>query len=194
MSDEILTSPNGLEMLGYCPEYYQSSRVFKAYLQSTGLELDDYEAGIDQLLQAMFVNTAPAWALDLWEQELGLISYSGKPIAQRRSRIISKIRGIGTVTVPMIKSVAESYVYGTVSVTDHPESYSFTIKFIDPLGIPANIADLQEAIEEIKPAHLGVVYEYTYTVWGDVLGWGNTWGYVNGQGITWEGIKTWKPA
>lgn len=191
MSDEILTSPNGQEMLGYCPEYYQTSRVFKSYLQSTGLELDDYEAGIDQLLQAMFVNTAPAWAIDLWEQELGLISYSGKPIAQRRSRIISKIRGIGTVTVPMIKSVAESYVYGTVSVTDHPESYSFTIKFVDPRGIPPNLADLQEAIEEIKPAHLGIVYEFSYTTYGELKNWGITYGQLHA--FTHEEIKVYRP-
>lgn len=186
MSDNVLTSLNGLEMLGYCPEYYQVSRVFKSYLQSTGLELDDYEARVDQMLQAMFVNTAPAWALDLWEQELGLIAYSGKPLAQRRSRIISKIRGIGTVTVPMIKSVAESYVYGAVTVTEHPETYSFTIKFVDPYGVPPNMADVQAAIEEIKPAHLGVVYEFSYMTWDQFDAYNKTWNAWDALNLTWD--------
>lgn len=167
MSD-LLTSPAGKVMLGYCPDYYAASRIFQAYLQSAGLELDSYNAGIDLLLQAMFVNTAPDWALDLWEQELGLVSFASKPMDQRRSRIISKIRGMGTVTVALVKSVAESYINGEVEVTNHPETYSFTIKFVGVLGAPPNIQDLFDAVAEIKPAHLTVEYEYKYLLIKDI--------------------------
>lgn len=168
MSDNSLTSPAGQLMLGYCPVYYAPSRVFKSYLQSSGMEIDEQKQGLKSILQAMFVNTAPDWALDIWEQELGLTSFAGKPLDQRRSRIISKIRGIGTVTIPLIKNVAESYVNGLVEVTDHPETYSFTIKFKGVLGTPPNIQDLFGAVEEIKPAHLSVVYEYKYLLIKDI--------------------------
>lgn len=194
MNGEILTSPAGQLMLSYCPVYYAPSRVFKYYLQSSGMEIDEQKQGLKSILQSMFVNTAPDWALDIWEKELDLVSFAEKPLDQRRSRIISKIRGKGMVTVPLIKSVAESYVYGTVSVTEHPQQYSFTIKFLDSRGIPPNYADLQTAIEEIKPAHLEVVYEFLFTTWGEYTGWVKNWGNVKDQGMTWDIIRTWKPA
>lgn len=179
MGNDILTSPAGQLMLSYCPEYYAPSRVFKSYLQSSGTEIDEYKQGLNVILQAMYVTTAPDWALDIWEQELGLASFAGKPLNQRRSRIISKIRGIGTVTVRLVKSVAESYAYGTVSVTEHPEQYSFTIKFLDSRGIPPNYADLQAAIEEIKPAHLEAIYDFSYTTYGELKNWAMTYGQLH---------------
>lgn len=184
----------GQEMIDMLPEYYTESTNAEAVIDTWGAEFDYVLALLLFIIDQLFAASASAWGLDFWENDLGLVSYAGKPDDQRRSRIISKLRGIGTVTIRLMKNVADSYVYGTIEVIEHPESYSFTIKFVAPLGIPANIADLQEAIEEIKPAHLGVVYEYTYTVWGDVLGWGKTWGEVKNQPLTWGDMKTWKPA
>lgn len=178
-------------MLGYCPRYYEASRVFRAYLQAVGAELDLLAQGVGEVLAQLFAATATSWGLDIWEQELGLTSYAGKPDEHRRSRVISKLRGYGTVTVSLIKTVAESYVYGTVEVEEQPESYTFVVRFIDPRGIPPNLADLQAAIEDLKPAHLAVQYQFTYTVWGDLLTWGTAWSDV--AGLTWEQLKTWKP-
>lgn len=175
MSSEIFTSARGAAMLSYCPRYYQASRIFKSHLQAAGVELDSLKQGIEEILDQFFVNTA-TWGLDLWEQELGLSSFAGKPLDQRRSRAVSKICGMGTVRVALVKSVAESYVRGTIDVMDRPELYSFTVKFIDPLGIPPNLDDLKAAIEEIKPAHLEVVYEFTYVTYGQLKAWGLTYG------------------
>ena len=191
MSDDILTSERGKAMLGNCPWYYEISRVFHSYLQAVGVELDSFKQGVEEILDQFFVQTA-TWSLDRWEQELGLSSYAGKPDDQRRSRIISKIRGMGTITITLIKNVAESYVYGTVEVTEQPAAYSFTIKFLDPRGIPPNLADLQAAIEEIKPAHLAVQYEFTYTTHGQLKAWGLTYGDL--KALTYEEIKTYRPA
>lgn len=161
MSNEILTSESGQTMLANCPQYYETSRVFKSYLQVSGAELDDFKSAIEEVLSQFFVNTA-TWGLDTWEEELGLSSYADKEASQRRSRIVSKIRGMGTVTVSLIKSVAESYANGTVTVTENSAAYSFTIKFVSQIGIPPNLDDLKAAIEEIKPAHLAVEYKFTY--------------------------------
>ncbi len=192
MSDYTITSVRGQEMLSYLPRYYETSRVMRSILQAEGAELDKLRQALDEILAQFFVNTA-TWGLDRWEEELGLSSYAGKPDDQRRSRIMSKLRGYGTITVSLIKNVAESYVYGTVDVIDHPEIYSFTIKFVDPRGIPPNLDDVKAAIEEIKPAHLAVEYQFTYTVWGELNTWGKTWGEFNTLGLTWGDLMTWRP-
>lgn len=192
MSDEFLTSESGKRMLELCPKYYELSRVFTASCQAIGSELDELWQAIQDVLDQIFVSTA-TWGLDQWEKMLGLPTYSGKPDDHRRSRIISKLRGIGTVTVELIKNVAESYVNGAVEVENYPEEYRFTVKFVDARGVPPNLDDLKEAIEEIKPAHLAVEYRFTYTVWSELPQWGITWGQIVQQGLTWEELKTWSP-
>ncbi|MEW8957777.1 MAG: YmfQ family protein [Moorella sp. (in: firmicutes)] len=181
-------------MKSYLPTYERKSQVIGSILGAVGPEVDQIYTSIDDILKQFYVETATETGLDLWEKMLGLSSYAGKPLDQRRSRIISKLRGMGTVTVHLIKNVAESYVYGTVEVTENPAAYSFTVKFVDPRGIPPNLDDLRAAIEDIKPAHLAVQYEFTYTVWGELNTWGKTWGDLNTLGLTWEQLKTWRPA
>lgn len=185
---------NADRIMQYLPPYYQESRVMKAIAEAQGGEVNSLYTTLDEILKQFFVETATEWGLDLWEQTLGLTSYAGKPLDQRRSRIISKLRGYGTVTVSLIKNVAESYVFGTVEVIENPATYSFTIKFVDPRGIPPNLDDLKAAIEEIKPAHLAVEYQFTYTVWGELNTWAKTWGDLNTLGLTWDALMTWRPA
>lgn len=193
MSSEILTSARGLAMLGCCPAYYQTSRIFKSYLQVVGAELDNFKSGIQEVLDQFFVSTSD-WDLGKWEEELGITTDTSKTDEQRRSTITGKLRGIGTVTFDIIESVANAYENGTVEIESHPETYSFWVSFVDILGIPPNLDDLQAAIEEIKPAHLAVVYMYTYTTWGDVNAAGKTWGQLNTLGLTWEDMKSYEPA
>lgn len=178
-------------MLAYVPKFIQTAQAYRAIIDAQGSEFDQLRTNIEDILKQFYVETA-TWGLDLWEQMLGLKSYAGKPLDQRRSRIISKLRGMGTVTVSLIKNVAESYVYGTVEVTENPAAYSFTIKFVDSRGIPPNLDDVKAAIEEIKPAHLAVQYEFTYTTYGELKAWSLTYGDL--KVLTYGQIKTYRPA
>ncbi len=187
MSDNILTSTRGKAMLANCPDYYSTSAIFKSYLQVVGAELDEYDTGIDSLLQAMFVQEAPIWALDIWEGELGIATDSSESMDQRQDKIISKIRGIGTVNAALVKNVAESYTNGTVEVIENPSLYSFTVKFVSQVGVPPDLDDLKVVIEEIKPAHLVVVYEITYITYGKLKEWGKAYGDL--KAMTYEQIK-----
>ena len=85
-----------------------------------------------------------------------------------------------------MKNVAGSYSNGEVEVIEDAANYRFVIRFVGTLGIPGNVADLKLTIEEIKPAHLAVEYEYIYNTWGDVAAL--TW--KQASAYTWEGIRT----
>ncbi|MBW5447439.1 DUF2313 domain-containing protein [Cohnella sp. CFH 77786] len=163
MSELALASEHGQRMMGNLPGYYSTSRIMNSVMYAQGMELDMLRQALDETLAQYFVSTA-TWGLDVWERELGIAIDPAKPVEQRRSVVLSKIRGIGTVTVSLIKSVAEAYDGGTVDVAYKPGEYRFTIKFIDTLGVPPNLDDLKRAVEEIKPAHLSVNYEYKYLV------------------------------
>lgn len=164
---EILTSERGKEMLSNCPRYYQTSRVFKSYLQTTGAELDTLKAGVSEVLDQFFIPTA-TWGLDSHEGELELSSYSGKPYDQRQSRAISKLRGVGKVGISLLKKIAEAYTNGTVDIVKEPNSLWFQVTFVDNLGVPPNLGDLIEALENTIPSHMGIQYNYKYLLIKDV--------------------------
>lgn len=176
-------------MLAYVPQFIQTARAYKAVIDAEGPEFDQLKTSLADILSQFYVETA-TWGLDFWEQMLNLQTVEGKPYDERRSRIISKLRGIGTVNVTLVKNVAESFVYGTVDVIDHPETYSFVIKFVDTRGIPINLVDVQAAIEEIKPAHLAVTYEFNYMTWDELDAENITWDALDALALSWDNFET----
>jgi len=40
--------------------------------------------------------------------------------------------------------------------------YKYTIKFIDDFGIPDNLEDIKSSLEDIKPSHLDILYQFRY--------------------------------
>lgn len=177
-------------MKSYVPDYLKEAQSYKVILEAEGPELDAIETNLADVLKQFYVETATEEGLSRWEEFVGLSSYAGKPLDQRRSRIISKLRGMGTVTINLIKNVAESYDGGTVEVTEQPELYQITITFVDTRGVPPNIEDLKEAIEEIIPAHLGVVYQYRYLIWDELDALNLTWDELDALNLTWDEFET----
>lgn len=118
----------------------------------------------DKNFGKLHIDTAD-YTLDRWEKEYGIEVNSSKDIDFRKSVIKSKMRGTGTVTIKLIKEVAESYVNGGVDIVEHNDEFYFIVKFIGVKGIPPNLEDLKEEIENIKPAHLGVLYTFIYLTW-----------------------------
>lgn len=112
----------------------------------------------DQALQ-LTICTATS-GLSRHEEIMGMPVDTGALIEDRRSRIIAKLLGQGTVNKTLLENVAASFTNGEVEVIEHPEQFSFDVRFISVLGTPSNMEDLTAALDEIKPAHL--VYQYLY--------------------------------
>ncbi len=163
------------------PGYYKTSKVIDNLNNANAAELNNYHQKLEDVFNQFFINTAD-YSLERWEKELGLVVDNSYNTDFRRSRILSKLRGQGTVTISLIKNVSESYSYGEVDVIENNPDYSFTVKFVGLKGITPNLDDLKKAIDDIKPAHLAVIYEFTY----------NPWSYT--KTLTWEAVKenTWE--
>lgn len=149
-----------LAVYGNSPEVRDIQAGYQAALDQLGDDIDDLKAQLR-------VDTA-TWGLALWEDYLGIMPGAGQSFFTRREVIKSKLRSAGTTTVAMIKSVSEAYTNGAVEVTEDSPNYTFTITFVSTRGQPPNLAQLMAAIEEIKPAHLGVGYVFIYTTHGEL--------------------------
>lgn len=170
----------------YVPSFlYENEDILDTIYDNQQYEIDKLETDNQDIINQCFINKA-TWGLSLWEEEFKITSNVNDSYEIRRSRILAKKKGQGTFNVSFLKKIAESFQNGTVEVIEHNIEYYFTIKFTDKKGIPPNLQDLKDVIEELKPAHLGVVYEFSFTTWGEVKKL--TWGQVKTG--TWEELKT----
>ena len=165
------------------PSYYKKSRVMNELLKSLENEFTRLQNTVELTENQFFVILSDR-DIQKHEQDVGLLSDINADIDTRRGRVLSKLRGTGTVTKTMMKNVAASFINGDIEITEYPSEYCFAVKFTSRTGIPYNISDIQAMIEEIKPAHLAVEYIFTYRLWQDILESLNNWETVNTY--TWD--------
>lgn len=150
---------NEFEMLKRLQLFMRDSEVYKEIFKAQSNQLNQYEFMIEELQNQFIIDTA-TWALRTYELALGIESNSNKPISERRSKIKAKMRGTGKLDSNLIKLTMSSWTGGNVDVSF--TSGKIRIKFTDLLGIPENMNDVYIIIEDIKPAHLDVLYEFLY--------------------------------
>ncbi|MEC1757368.1 putative phage tail protein [Schinkia azotoformans] len=167
--------------------------------KSSGLEIDTLETVINEVYNQFWFDEATI-TLPLYEKELAIPIDHNKDISQRRSVIKSKYRGFGKVDRDLIRTVAESYNNGSVLVFYGASAYSYDtyqpdtftppypiiIKFVDTKGIPDNIDDLKKVIEDIKPAHLPVIFEFRYMTWNELDETNTTWDQLDAMNLSWN--------
>ena len=145
-------------LLSYQPNYYKNSKVMGNIDTANANELTLLNGRLVDLNNQFYVGTVTT-ALERWEKQFGIKVNTGLTLAARRNRILAKIRGQGTSTKEMIKSVAKSFIGDKeVDIIEHNEEYWFEVVLKSFIGFD-NSEGLYESIEEIKPAHLNVNYK-----------------------------------
>ena len=175
------------DLLEYLPSFYHNSDIVKAFMESSSIEVDTIKAYVEDLSKNLYVKTA-TWGLDLFEEELGLVTDKSISYEERRERILAKKRGNGTTTKAMIKNTAEAFSGGEVEVIENFNDYSFVVKFVGIKGIPKNLTLFKNMIEEIKPAHLNYELAFTYTVWNMIMSKKSIWNDFSNK--TWVELMT----
>lgn len=135
-------------------------------LNTQGLEFQRENDRLEDFKNQLSVNTA-TWGLAIYEKELGIKTDINKDINDRRSVVNSKARGNGKVDATLIKMVADAWSNGDCIVTFDGK---INIKFTSVYGTPSNLDDLKRVIDEIKPAHLGILYAFAYLLIKDIEG------------------------
>ena len=169
------------------PAYYRRSKVMNALFRSIESEYERLRNEVTLTENQFFVILADK-NIQNHEQDVGVIPDEAADLETRRGRVLSKLRGTGTVTKTMMKNVAASFVNGDIEITEYPSRYMFSVAFTSKQGVPYNLQDIKDMIEEIKPAHLAVEYIFTYRLWEDVKNDLQNWTMV--KPYTWEELLT----
>lgn len=152
---------NLIELL---PPYERQSKVFQEIFNAEQIEFDRLDTDIEDLRKQLSIDTA-TWGLVIYEKELGIKTDLSKPLGERRSVVKSKWRGTGKVDRALIKAVVDAYTNGQVEVSFDS---SITVTFTGVYGIPPNLGDAKNAVEDISPAHLRVLYAFMYLFIKDI--------------------------
>ncbi len=131
---------------------------------ATEMELSD--AQVRQLLDDMFFDTCSEAMLDFYEREAAVTPMAGQDVAGRRASVEAKWKSSGRVDIEMLQAVADSWKNGKVDV-DFVDN-KIQITFVDQFGLPADRAGIELALDEVKPAHLPIVYFVRYLMLADV--------------------------
>ena len=173
-----------MSMYDELPEVMRESRYVRDVYDGFDVIREYAETALDETENNMFVATTDENGLAAWEAMLGIDADEGAGMDDRRSVILSKLRGQGTCTAAMLKSMAESFSGGEVEVTETPQDYEIEIKFTSMYGVPPRVDEFCAAIERIIPAHIAYTLAYTYATWGQTGS--HTWAEVSAH--TWGEI------
>lgn len=112
------------------------------------------EADKDFTLEQLFPSTASGWGLELWEAAYGLQREPGQTQAQRRIRILAKVKRVGPATPELLKAIAQCFSPYPVELVEYPAEYRFELWYTGTVR-PVDRSDaLRSAVNERKPAHL----------------------------------------
>jgi hypothetical protein len=179
MSDRTAT------VKSYVPFSLREAEPFKSIYEAGGAESGDLHVAIEDVLIQLYVPTA-TWGLAFWEEFLELETDVSQSNAYRRSVIISKLRGVGTFTKSMVMNAALSYENGEIKITEYATLGYFKIKFVSLRGIPPNYDQFKSWLEDIKPAHLGVIYEFSFMTWDEFDVYNKPWDQWDILNLTWD--------
>lgn len=135
-------------MLSYLkPGQYDNDKVMLAVYETQGVEIDDLNLTLDEILDQFFIQRA-TWGLYLYEEQYGLPVDEGQDLETRRSRIMArkrKGRKNGLLRILQAVEPTLSLAWGRLILPFTLESEADSYDF-GPLIV---------LLERHKPAHLG---------------------------------------
>ena len=110
----------------------------------------DRQGGVIRSLPNQISLDRVTWNLPVEERVAGIVPPAGATVEQRRAALRAKWRSSGKATLAQIQAVAESWESQRVET-----SFLAGVIGIDIINLrQGTVAEIREAVEKIKPAHM----------------------------------------
>lgn len=154
-----------VDLSRYLPTFLFRDTSFSDTLSTLSHEHEVQRLTLTDAAQQAFVKTA-TWGLDDWEEFVGLGHESADTLQTRRNKILMKLAGVDSVTVPFLTRMVNLYVAdGQAAVVDYPDTYSMEVLYHG--GQVLDYEKLRSAIGTYIPAHIG--YKLVTITTADIL-------------------------
>ena len=144
-----------MKLIDKLPFFYEECPKTNTIQDGLDIEINNLYSKVEGTIDQLYVNSA-TWALSEWEKFAGIKKTDGT-IEQRRARVASKLKAKGTTTLEVMKSLCKSYSED-IRVTEIFNEYKILLELVitkdEDIPKTYDFANMNEAIWEIKPAHL----------------------------------------
>ncbi|MBP3906963.1 MAG: DUF2313 domain-containing protein [Peptostreptococcaceae bacterium] len=144
-----------MKLIDKLPFFYEECPKTNTIQDSLDVEINNLYSKVEGTINQLYVSSA-TWALSEWEKFAGIKKTDGT-VEQRRTRVASKLKAKGTTTLEVMKSLCKSYSED-IKVTEIFNEYKILLELVitkeNDIPKTYNFIDMNEAIWEIKPAHL----------------------------------------
>lgn len=156
-----------MKLVERLPEHYRADPLMTVIQEALQPEVETLQEKRDETLEQLQLSKA-TWGLDRWERAHGVPTAPKRNAVQSKNLVRAKLMGHGPTTPGQVKAVAEGYTSLTVRVREHPpEEFCFDLVFVGDAYAPEGLEGLNEALDEIVPAHVG--YGYIFIAAAGVL-------------------------
>ena len=153
---------NKEKMISYLHKLYKEDLYFNALLNAIGINLDFIDKKVEQANNNMFFDICDSKTLSFYEKEANIIPKITQTREERAEALSAKWRSEGKTDIQLLQSVCNAWKNGKTSVSF--ETGMINIKFVGEYGVPTDIEALKKALEDVKPAHLKINYEFSYVL------------------------------
>lgn len=153
------------ELINNLHALYREDEYIQEIFNSAGITLDSIESAMIDIEQQYWLDTV-TWGLSIWESLLNIKANPESTLEDRRSLVGAKWRGTGKADIYLLQAIANSWKNGSVLVEFIEGKIKLTFNGI--YGIPSDLFSLQLAIDDVKPAHLAIIYAFAYLLISDV--------------------------
>ncbi|WP_169817351.1 putative phage tail protein [Andreesenia angusta] len=144
------------------PKRFAEIGIISDILQALDRGLVDLENKTNQVMNDFTINNVSDTNIERYEKILD-ISNLNLTLELRRGALLSKYRGVGTITPKRLESIAASFSGGEVDIAEHAEgAYIITIIFKDTRNDVRYLQALDRALKEVMPAHLDYIVSVEY--------------------------------
>ena len=151
-----------MKLIDKLPYFYEECPKVNTIQEGLGSETETLYSKVRATTDQLYVNTA-TWGLVEWEKFAGVKNTSGT-IDQRRIRVINKLKAKGTTTLEVFTSICNMYA-DKVKVEEIYHEYALMISLVEEKDsfnpVEYRLAEMNEAIWEVKPAHLNHYFNFT---------------------------------
>lgn len=159
--EQILTEYNRLKK--YVKDFIYNFPTNQEIFNADAEQLAKLKAYINKIINNCFILLSDESGVEIIEYEFGITPKPTDTLDSRKQRLLARKRGMATTTPYVIKQICKAYV-DKVNIIQHFEEYYFELQLENiNRGFVNFLEDLIEIIEELKPAHLGVIYELIET-------------------------------
>ncbi len=153
------------QLINNLHKLYRKDPYIQQIFNSAGITLDNLDAAVADVAEQYWFDEM-TWGIPILEGILDFKTDDTAPIADRRSQLEARWKSYGKTDISLIQAICNSWHNGQVKVDFVDGKIKLT--FNGEYGIPNDLKGLQDAIDNVKPAHLAITYAFRYLLIKDI--------------------------